>query len=363
MKKTYEKNLLTKINWGGRLAWLDSLKGLTIIAVVLGHALLGFGENNVFGEYNDFFWRLKDWIYIWHMPLFLCLSGFSFCLAYFRNNAINKNRVKKQVLNLLLLYIIFSIVFYGLKIFFVVFTDNKMTFEKAIMNMLFPDTLMWYLWVLAIYYIGLLCCKPLMKIMTEKPLTILVILLIIAFAQKISAACISWRLCFGNLLHGAFYFCLGVVLCVHNGKCLNKVSINWIWTIVVIIILHFIYYVGWSVEWSIFDVFVDEIIAILIIVLMFVIVPRICDSVGGKLLPTLGRASLVIYLLHTYIVTAMKVVSIRLRLCRNLIMDIFVLILSTVVPIAICCFINWLKGKNRVLGAVFAPGKLINKHK
>ena len=87
-----------------RIEWLDALKGVAIIAVVFGHSLLGYTENNAFGEYNDFFFQLKNWIYIWHMPFFMCLSGFSFSLAYYRDNKVDTLKVRKQILNLLLLY-------------------------------------------------------------------------------------------------------------------------------------------------------------------------------------------------------------------------------------------------------------------
>lgn len=81
-----------------RIEWLDALKGVAIIAVVFGHSLLGYTENNAFGEYNDFFFQLKDWIYIWHMPFFMCLSGFSFSLAYYRDNKVDT--LKEKLVNL-----------------------------------------------------------------------------------------------------------------------------------------------------------------------------------------------------------------------------------------------------------------------
>ena len=55
-----------------RIEWLDALKGVAIIAVVFGHSLLGYTENNAFGEYNDFFFQLKDWIYIWQIGRASC---------------------------------------------------------------------------------------------------------------------------------------------------------------------------------------------------------------------------------------------------------------------------------------------------
>ena len=73
------------------------------------------------------------------------------------------------------------------------------------------------------------------------------------------------------------------------------------------------------------------------------------------LLPAIGRASLVIYLLHTYMVTAMKVVCIRMGLCSSLLMDVVVVVLSAVVPIAICYFVDFVRRKNRVIGMIFSP--------
>ena len=46
-------------------------------------------------------------------------------------------------------------------------------------------------------------------------------------------------------------------------------------------------------------------------------------------------------------VTAMKVVCIRMGLCSSLLMDVVVVVLSAVVPIAICYFIsNYCDGHN-----------------
>lgn len=48
-----------------RYTWIDCMKGIGIILVVLGHI------------YKDNF--MGQWIYSFHMPLFLVLSGFLMC--------------------------------------------------------------------------------------------------------------------------------------------------------------------------------------------------------------------------------------------------------------------------------------------
>lgn len=349
-----------------RIEWLDALKGFAIISVVLGHTLFGYSENNAFGVYNDFFCTIKDWIYIWHMPLFICLSGFSFCVAYYRNDGVDansklaSNKVKRQILNLLLLYVIFSIVLYGMKIPLAAFTDNKLTVGDAVVNLLIPNTLMWYLWVLAIYYIILLYYKPLMRVIAENPKAVLGILLVVAVAQRLSGNCVNWRLCFGNFFHCAFYFCLGMILYLYREQYKKKYKPQWMWIGTLIVVIHFVCYMAINTEngnrvGGIIFTVLNEFIAVLVITLVFAVAYR-CER-GGRLLPALGRASLVIYILHTYIVTVMKVVAIRTGVCKSLFMDIVVIVLSVIVPIAICYFVDWIRRKNRLVRAVFAPGK------
>ena len=343
-----------------RITWIDFLKGISIIAVVLGHALLGYTENKSFGEWNESFLRLKDWIYIWHMPLFMCLSGFSFGLAYYRNNKLNIVRVKKQALNLALLYYLFSIILYGLKIPLAMFTDNKMSLRDALLNILLPNTIMWYLWVLAAFYFIFICCRTLINKIIVKPWITLGVLFLVAVAQKVSENFISWRLCFSNFVRLTFYFCFGLVLCIYRDKMKSRKSIRYVVIGTAVVMVHFVYYMKWTGDFKLFDSIVNEIIATLIILLIIEYASTYQSAFfTNGLLPAIGKASLVIYLLHTYIVTAMKVVFIRMGLCNGLLMDIIVLVLSTVIPISVCYFVDWVRRRNRVIGTIFSPVKLL----
>ena len=133
-----------------------------------------------------------------------------------------------------------------------------------------------------------------------------------------------------------------------------------------IVIVHFVCYMALSAEMadreaidfvSLISTVLNEFVAVLIIILAFAAANR--HQHVGNLLPALGRASLVIYLLHTYIVTAMKVVAIRMGLCSSMVMDIVVMAMSVIIPIGICYFVDWIRRKNRLIGAIFAPGKHI----
>lgn len=83
---------------------LDSIKGLLIILVVLGH-LIGHNHEDVINE------RISIFIYTFHMPLFVLLSGY---FSRIKNDRISlRNDILKlamplcifQAINALLLYI------------------------------------------------------------------------------------------------------------------------------------------------------------------------------------------------------------------------------------------------------------------
>jgi fucose 4-O-acetylase-like acetyltransferase len=64
-----------------RIVWLDSLKGLLILLVVLGHSIQASMKALGLSFLDDYFWNL---IYSFHMPAFIAVSGF---LAYRKNVA------------------------------------------------------------------------------------------------------------------------------------------------------------------------------------------------------------------------------------------------------------------------------------
>lgn len=135
-----------------RISWLDTLKGFTIISVIIGHVLLGYTNNNAFPLQQQLMLKVNYWIYSWHMPLFMVISGFAFKIAYLKNNNLDKKRINKQILNLLLIFFIFQLGLCSLKIIFNNFVDRKMDFYSLILNLFIPDNIMWYIWVLLIYY-------------------------------------------------------------------------------------------------------------------------------------------------------------------------------------------------------------------
>jgi len=69
-----------------RLIWADSLKGVLIILVVLGHAIQYTIGNECYEN------RLWNIIYSFHMPAFMAVSGY---LAFRLNSSAGGGQFKK----------------------------------------------------------------------------------------------------------------------------------------------------------------------------------------------------------------------------------------------------------------------------
>lgn len=155
MKNNETQNIVTSYTRADkkvRLNWLDALKGLAILTVVLGHVLLGYVDNQAFPAHQVGLSIFKEWIYTWHMPFFFVLSGFSFAMAYGKDGTVKWKKIIKQGMKLILIYLVFSLLYSGLKMIFASFVDHAMDISTLFLELLLPNTLMWYLWVLVAFY-------------------------------------------------------------------------------------------------------------------------------------------------------------------------------------------------------------------
>lgn len=109
-----------------RLSYIDNLKGFLIILVVLGHVIQ---KSDVDFDHNIAF----RYIYSFHMPLFMCVSGF---VCY--SQALDWKLVKKRFNQLMVPFLTWAVVSACL----------AGEWTKLIQNILHPDTALWFLWVL-----------------------------------------------------------------------------------------------------------------------------------------------------------------------------------------------------------------------
>ena len=120
-----------------RIGWLDSLKGFLIILVVFGHVILPIEQ---MPSQISF---LYDFIYLFHMPLFVFVSGF-FAKSTFKDGRLRANRILSYVA----LAFLFNIAVKAVD-------PGALTLKSAF----FFSSAPWYLMSLATW----MCLTPLLK--------------------------------------------------------------------------------------------------------------------------------------------------------------------------------------------------------
>ena len=94
---TYRENEKTVRKPGVRDPYFDNIKGVLIMLVVIGHFLLPM-------SFTRLVWALFFWIYLFHMPMFVMISGY-FAKGVWRDGQFQG----RKVLQLLWLYLLFKL--------------------------------------------------------------------------------------------------------------------------------------------------------------------------------------------------------------------------------------------------------------
>lgn len=115
-----------------RISYYDNLKFLLIFLVVLGHFLPVIADKSAGARV------IHTYIYLFHMPLFVFLSGM------FAKKAIN-NKDERKIIGFLLIYVIFRLGIYLIK---------KLVFgvENVALNIFNSKGAPWYIFSLAVWY-------------------------------------------------------------------------------------------------------------------------------------------------------------------------------------------------------------------
>lgn len=119
---------------GSRIPFFDNLKGILIILVVLGHFLSGATSAGILPA-----WRLFDFIYLFHMPLFIFASGLFCKRVYVPDRGL---RVGTVLYYLLLCWLMYIALWLPQAAFDVAEPFNLLTVDSS---------MPWYLMALAVY--------------------------------------------------------------------------------------------------------------------------------------------------------------------------------------------------------------------
>ena len=302
---------------------IERLTGLTILLVVVGHLVTGQDINAPGLEWYKF---LKRYIYSFHMPLFMFVSGFLFyyTLPKFSNKKDYWHYVRKKIIRLFPSYLIFSMIIFIAKLLLSnhLEVDNNISgFNEFFMVLYNPVRSfagsLWYVYVLFQFY---LIFPIILKYL--KPLVVLFISFPLYYVKLTDLFAVNFFLEF------LFFFSLGVFIADNYEKykaLLLKYGIPFM-----------LLFVGLSI--SFYFTPIPKIVMGLCSVPALHTFVLLIKNPKYKLLSTLGAFSFSIYLMNTLVMGLVKAVGFKffeISYSNFLFIALIMVFLGSIIPILI----------------------------
>lgn len=327
-----------------RLVYLDIARGICILFVVFGHALIPTVREN-----NELIKGIYTYIYFFHMPVFFIVSG-----IIFENNlnkyTDNKKFLTKKFKLLIIPYIVFSCVSYiGINICFRIngFSNilksagyNATNLKDIIIGILFYnnhiDKHLWFVYMLFMAFV--------INIFTKKSKTISLVISIAIFTiNHIFKINQYWNI----LQYDSFlvYFSIGRFL--FNKKNLKKSTVIIIFIVYhILVAFNFIF----NIE-GILNILIRFIMGTFGTIIVIDISRRIeNNNLVQKIFTTLSKYSYDIYLMHQpFIVSGIMGVLVKLGYLPIIFNIIIVTVLGIIIPIVVSKYVI---RKNKMLSSI-----------
>lgn len=285
-----------------RLDDIDLAKGLAIILVVWGHIVAGPTPLD-----NDWYAQTKSFIYLFHMPFFMFLSG---VVAGYGYQPISKfatwlDFVKKKLARLLPAYLLFGTVIVVGKLIAAkfVYVDNVPSsllgglWDVVTMPLDSGAKSLWFIYVLFLFYLTL---HPWMILCRQH----LIPLLVIGFMLQFVAA--PDVLLLGTYAKFFFFFTLGLASGMHHQRFriyLQKASFSSVILFLLSLVIAYKLPVGNG----------KLIVGLASIPALLYIINKIKSQKIKQTLNHCGRYSFVIYLLNTICIGVVKAVGLKIH--------------------------------------------------
>lgn len=327
-----------KMSNAGRVQWIDSLKGVTIFLVIFAHVIDGFGRAEVG---SGIALKMGNWIYkviyIFHMPLFVAISGYVFSLAYLRiidkqhecARINRKEQYRNQICNLTANYFMFSIMMFLFKLLFAKYVNQSVDWKDLIYLPVKSISLVpyWYFYVLIFLY---LLTAFIMKQSWNKN-TVILILWGIYIVYAISG--LPEIVTIQRVINYACFFLFGCLYQIRGGGGLNK---------------HYVLQGGIAVCGIAIVLFGDNVLprfiiciirictASFLINILFGVAEKYWNHIG--ICSWIGKRSLEIFVLHLYITSGIRPVLRLFHIDNYLAAVVMTTFLGIVIPVG-CSYV------------------------
>ena len=326
-----------------REKWVDDVKVIACILVVLGHFFQSMTKANILSE-NDLYEWFNTTIYYFHVPLFFICSGYLYQKYSKVNDFKNwKKNVAKKALALGVPYVTFSTATWVLK---TIFSDsvNDQIGGLGDTLLLHPTSPYWYLY--ALFFIFLI--TP-----TFSTVKMAVVGLTIAALAKtfILTGGGTGIYAVSIVLANEIWFVLGMSVCAFNvelrGKKLQGTVIG-------------LLFLGLSVAVYMVDIQNSAVSFVLGLLACAAVILLIADfeEKSGKAMGFLARYTMPVFLMHTLFAAPLRSVLLKIGISNTAIHVVLGLGISFAGPIAAA----WIMKKTKWLEFFLYPNKLMKNH-
>ena len=310
-----------------RIAYIDALKGFAILCVVMGHVADGNLTANTQPDYRWFFYTVFNVIYAFHMPLFMMISGYVFRSAYGKSGTVDFGRVKKQIYNLVIVYIFFSIVFVILKLILSGYTSDVINIKDVLMIPIIPISPFWYLYLLMFFYLFFSWKKL-------DSMNCFIVLLILAVLSIVSGLFTTRYFEISRMLYYALFFYVGILYKTKKCKIIGNRLLTSVLFIASIVLFVFFWNSENDVNKTINKTFLVNVIAALGISLtIWYLFENIKFLSKNRFLQFLGKHSLEIYVIHCIFTAGFRVILPKIGIDNVYIGFVLNTVFSTAIPL------------------------------
>lgn len=308
------------------------MKGFAALCVVLGHVANVYYDSQLYPDIRGLEYVIDKAMNAFHMFFFMMISGYLYQAAYVdKNGGISTARLRRQMLDMLSVYVLYSL-FWGIsRVVFGQFAVSQNTFADILLIGVKPLGPYWYLYILVIYY-SIYSHKMLPG---NRALLRYSVLVLLALAS-LYINCPWFAL--PNLLYYLIAFDLGIVL--QNKSAFMKEHKRTVFVFFVIGVLLLVLELicqakGTYSEWPLFcRSFLRLFTAMGVSLGLWSIFQKTKDTGCLRLFSFIGRHALEIYVLHLMVVVALKVLLPRIGVSNGLVALLLNFILGVLLPIA-----------------------------
>ena len=310
-----------------RIEWIDYLKAFACFLVVLGHLIQSLQKANI-DKYQYITEYINWFIYLFHMPLFMCMSG----VLYFRKNLkFNNIReyfkfVKDKFINLSIPYFTFYLLYVFINMLFANSVNSKKGIEDIMGIFNNPIPPYWFLYALLSIFIFIPILEKILKNNRK-------VILIVLAALKIINIFIHTPVYFVNqIMSYGFYFYIGAfILCDEKERSKENIIKNGI-SILLYVILSLIVYI----RKNNLDMFFTELLRIGFSVWGIYICVNIFKMVKKSIvLNTYKKYTFQIFILHTIFAAGIRIVLLKFNITNYLIHFFMGIIFSIYIPVLV----------------------------